>query len=165
METVEGEKNNKTQFSLWRLSSNTTNVIYALDDFYKDYPFADWYKTTQDEGHSQYFSKKIGFWTWWLSILRMPLHTKMLCRRLRGYERLDQKWLGIHFLFLSKHDINSVLKIPAANFFGLNLANSSWVWQVCRLLKYQLCVVCGSNFSSIKIQSTSEIVFKALTLV
>jgi len=24
----------------------------ALDNFYTDNPFVDWYKTTQDEGHS-----------------------------------------------------------------------------------------------------------------
>jgi len=38
----------------------------ALDHFYTDQSFVDWHKTTQDEGH---FSKRIGFWTCWLSIL------------------------------------------------------------------------------------------------
>ena len=38
---------------------------------------------------------------------------------LRGYEWLDQIGLGVHFLFLTKNDINSVLKIPVANFCRL----------------------------------------------
>jgi len=92
--------------------------MHWSDDFYTDYPFVDWYKTTQHEGHSQYFSKRIGFWTRWLSILILPLHTN-LCKRLRVYEWLDQTWLRINFLFLSKKDINCVLKIPVANFYRL----------------------------------------------
>ena len=43
----------------------------------------------------------------------------MLYKRVRVYERLDQKCLGIDFLFLFKNDINSVLKIPVANFCRL----------------------------------------------
>jgi len=38
----------------------------ALDEFYTDHPFVDWYKTTQGEGHSQNCSKRIRFWTWWV---------------------------------------------------------------------------------------------------
>jgi len=30
-------------------------------------------------------------------------------------------------------------------------SNSSWVWQVCGLLKFQMCIVCGPNFSWIKV--------------
>jgi len=45
----------------------------------------NWCQTTQDEGHSRHVSKKIVFSTWWLSILRMPLHTNMLCKRLIVY--------------------------------------------------------------------------------
>ena len=75
----------------------------------------------RDEGRSQHL---VGFSTWWLSILRMPLDTNMLCKRLWVYERLYQKWLGIHFLFLSKNDINYVLKIPIANFCRLNTPQS-----------------------------------------
>jgi len=37
-----------------------------LDNFYTDQSFVNWYKTTQDEGYSSHFSKRIGFWTWWL---------------------------------------------------------------------------------------------------
>ena len=44
---------------------------------------------------------------------------KYIAKVLRVYEWLDQKWVGIHFLFLSKNDINSVLKIPVANFCHL----------------------------------------------
>jgi len=44
---------------------------------------------------------------------------KYVVQSLGVYEWLDQKWLGIHFLFLSKHDIKSVLKIPIANFCRL----------------------------------------------
>jgi len=61
--------------------------------------------------------------------------------------KIRNDYIGIHFLFLSKDDINSVFKIPVANLSSNNLANSSWVWQACGLLKFQLCIVCGSNFS------------------
>jgi len=33
----------------------------ALDNFYTDQSFVDWYKTRQDEGHSYYFSKRSVF--------------------------------------------------------------------------------------------------------
>jgi len=32
----------------------------AHDNFYTDQSFVDWYKTTQDKGHSYHFSKSIG---------------------------------------------------------------------------------------------------------
>jgi len=79
------------------------------------HPLVDW----RDEGHSQHFSKRIVFWTWWLPILRTPHHTNMLWKKLRVYERLNQKWLDIQFLFLSRNDINSVLKILVENFCRL----------------------------------------------
>jgi len=51
----------------------------ALDNFYTDQSFVDWYKATQDEEHSSQFSKRIGVvWTWWL---RIPFHTNILCKR------------------------------------------------------------------------------------
>jgi len=62
-----------------------TKGMEALDDFYTDHPFVDWYMTTQEEGHSQKFLERIGFWTWWLSILRMQLQTNMLCKMLIVY--------------------------------------------------------------------------------
>jgi len=105
----------KNQFSLQKLSSITKGMDSL--DFYTDHPYADWYMTMVDKGHSQQFSKRIGFWTWW-SILRMPLHTNMLCKRLIVYEWLDQKWLGIHFLFLSKNH-KPCFEISVANFFRL----------------------------------------------
>jgi len=61
----------------------------------------------------------------------MPLHPNMLCKSLRVCKWLGQKWLSIHFLFLSNKDINSVSKIAIAN-----IANSFWAWQVCGLLKF-----------------------------
>jgi len=53
----------------------------ALDNFYTDQPFVDWYKTTQDEGYSEHFSKRISFWTSWLWIWRILLHTNILCKK------------------------------------------------------------------------------------
>jgi len=38
-------------------------------DFYTNHPCIDLYKTMEDKGHSQHFSKRIGFCTWWLPIL------------------------------------------------------------------------------------------------
>jgi len=35
----------------------------ALDNLYTDHPSADQYKTNQDEGHTQHFSKRIDFRT------------------------------------------------------------------------------------------------------
>jgi len=45
---------------------------------------------------------------------------KYLCKCLGVYKWLHQKWRSIHFLFLSKNGINSVLKIPVANVCRLN---------------------------------------------
>jgi len=41
-----------------------------------------------------------------------------------------------------------------------NSANSSWAWQVRVFLKFQLCMVCGSNPPEVK--SASETVYEAL---
>jgi len=61
----------------------------------------------------------------------------VLCKMLKVYEWLSQKLLGIHFLFLSKNDINccegSSCKLMSFN----HSTNSSHTWQVCCLLKYQ----------------------------
>jgi len=65
--------------------SRTTNGMDAVDNFYTDQSFVDWYKTTQNKGHSQHFSKRIVFWTWWLSILRIRLQTNILWKTLRVY--------------------------------------------------------------------------------
>jgi len=48
-----------------------------LDVFYTDQSFVNWYKTTKDI--------RIGLWTWWLSILRIPLHTNILYKSLWVY--------------------------------------------------------------------------------
>jgi len=53
------KKINKEEFRLWKLS-NVTNGMEVLD-FYTDHPFVDSYKTTQEDGHSQHFSNRIGF--------------------------------------------------------------------------------------------------------
>ena len=87
----------------------------------------------------------------------------------RVFEQLDQKWLGrpIHFLFLSKiHKLcfkNSSCKLLSLN----NSTNSSWAWQVCGLLKFQWCMICGSNFFWIKFHSSLllKLSMKLLTLV
>ena len=94
------------------------------------------------------FFKMIGVCTWWLSILRMLLHTNMLCKSLRVCGQLYHKWLGIHFLYLPRNDINSVLKSLVCKFLSFlqihptsNSANTSWARQVCSLLKFQLCII------------------------
>jgi len=59
---------------------------------------------------------------------------------------------------------NSVLKSAVANFCRLITPQThpgQWAGQVCRLLKFQLCMVCGSDFSWIKVQSASETVDEA----
>jgi len=45
----------------------------------------------------------------------MPLHTIMLCKRLRVCEWLDHKLQAIHVLFLLQNHKLCVLKIPVAN--------------------------------------------------
>jgi len=60
MKRVRRKKLTKKQLSLWKLS-NTANWMEALQGLYADHPFVDWYKTTQDEEHSQHFSKRIVF--------------------------------------------------------------------------------------------------------
>ena len=137
----------------------------ALDDFHTDHPFVDLYMTTQNEGHSQHFSKKIVFWTWWLlPILKMQLHTNMLCKMLRVNEWLKSVMSGHSFLVLMQKwhrpklcYENSSCKLLSFN----NSTNLSWAWQVCGLLKFQLYMVCVINFSWIKIHSTYETVYKA----
>ena len=79
----------------------------------------------------------------------MLLHTNMLCKRLWVYKQLDQKWLDIRFLFLSKKDMN------------LNPWHSrTWILGIARvlLLKFQLCMICGSNFFWVHAQITSKAV-------
>ena len=62
------------------------------------------------------FLKKDWFLDLMITISRMPLHTTMLCKS-QSLRKLDQKWLGIHFLFLYKTDtlFNSAFKIPVVN--------------------------------------------------
>jgi len=67
------------------------------------------------------------FWTW-LSVLGMPLHMNMLCKTLRDYELLDQKWLAIHFFFLFKNDMNCFENSSCKLLLFNNSANSSWAW-------------------------------------
>ena len=119
----------------------------------------DWYKTTVDKGHSQ--ALKIGFWIWRLLILRMPPHTKILCKWLILYEWLDQKWLRIYFLFLSKNHKLCFGNSSCKHLLSNNSTNSCWAWRACGLLKFQLWVGCWSNFFWIKFQSTSETVYAA----
>jgi len=95
--------------------------------------------------------------------------TLICCVKVWVYEWLDQKWLSIHFLFLSKHDINSVLKIPIANFCRLiNPQNMDMagVWPP-KISTVYGSLVCGCSFSWIKVQGASETVYcmKFLTLV
>ena len=68
--------------------------------------------------------------------------------------------------FSSKNDINNSVNSswawqecapPPFN----NSANSSWAWQVRCLMKFQLCMVCRSNFSGIKVQSAYETMYEA----
>ena len=88
---------------------------------------------------------------------------KYLVQTFKSYEWLDQKWLNIHFLFLFKNDIQAKLCFENSSCKRLpfnDSANSSWAWQVCALLTFQLCMVCGSSFW-IKVKSASETVFGA----
>jgi len=87
--------------------------------------------------------------------LRMQLHTNMLCKTLKAYEWLNQKWQE-HFLFLSKSDINSVLKKTFAKFCPLRTPQTYPGHDRC--VKFQLCIICGAYFSWIKVQSPSETV-------
>ena len=63
---------------------------------------------------------------------------------------LIQKWHKLCFE-------NSSCKLLSFN----NSTNLSWAWQVSGFRTFQLCMFCGSNFSWIKVQSTSETVYKA----
>jgi len=90
----------------------------ALDNFYTDHPFVDWYKQPKMKDILSIFQKGLFFglddYQFW-----EYRFTQIYCKSLRVNEWLDQKWVGIHFLFLSKNYINSVLKIPVANFCHL----------------------------------------------
>jgi len=128
----------------------------ALDYFYTDRPFVDWYMTTKDILNIFQKGSVFGlddYQVWECSF------THMLCKMLRVYEWLNQKWLGVRLLFLSKNDINCFKNSSCKLLWFNNSTNLSWAWKVCGLLKFPLCVVCGSNFSWFKVQSTFEIVY------
>jgi len=87
----------------------------------------------------------------------------MLCRSLRVYEWLDRKRLGIRFFFLSKNDINSVLKIPLANFCRLTTPQIHPGRGKCVASRNFNCVqFVDATFIFIKVQSASETVFYKL---
>jgi len=65
------------------------------------------------------FYKKDRFLDLMIINFEIELHTNILCKCLRVYEWVDQKWLSVHFLFLSRSDINSGLEIPVSNFCRL----------------------------------------------
>jgi len=121
-----------------------------------------------NEGHFQHFSKKIGFQTWRLSILRMPLHTNMLCEKLRVQEWLNQKSRGIHFLFLFKNDI-LFWKIAVVNFCRLITPQThpgQWAWQVCRLWNFNCVWFVDPTFRESKSKVLLKLYcMKLLTLV
>jgi len=52
-------RNGKSRWKKLTSLSCTPNGMDSLDDSYTDNPFVDAYKTTEDEGHSQHFSKSI----------------------------------------------------------------------------------------------------------
>jgi len=60
METVGRKISNKNN-SVYRSYQAQTNGMDALDSFYPDQSFVDWYKTTKDI--LNIFSKRMGFWT------------------------------------------------------------------------------------------------------
>jgi len=120
--------------------------------------FLNWYKTTKDI--LNIFRKESVFGLMIIK-LRILLHTNILCKSLIVYECLDQKWLTIQFLFLPKNDMNCFENSSCKRLSFNNSASSSWARQVCALLKFQLCLICGSSFSWIKVQSASETVHEA----
>jgi len=140
----------------------------SFNNFYTDHPFVDWYKTTQDEELSQKFFKKfflqngsvfglddiVNFQntashkflvqnskSLWMSTSELTEHSFLV---------LIQKWHKLCFE-------NSGCKF--LSFY--KSTNSSLAGHVCGLLKFLLCMVCRSNFSWIKVQNASEIVFEA----
>jgi len=50
------KNNNKKQFSIWKFSS-TTNGMNALDNFYTDHPFVDYYKQPRTKDILSVFQK------------------------------------------------------------------------------------------------------------
>jgi len=84
-----------------------------LTIFITNYPFVDWYKRTQDKEHSQYFSKRIGFWTWWLYQLWECFLTQMGCAKAKSLWMAWSKMTGRSFLVLIQKWHK--LKITVAN--------------------------------------------------
>jgi len=74
-----------------------------------------------------------------LSILRMQLHTNILCKRLRVHEWLNQI-TGHSFLALIKKMTNC-FENSICKLLSFNHHNSSLAWQVCGFLKFQLCII------------------------
>jgi len=106
------------------------------------------------------FFKKDRIWIWPLSILRMPLHIQT-CRakKAKSLRMARSEITGYSFLDLIQNDKrcfeNSSCKLMS------NSENSFKAWKAFRHLKFQFCMVCGSNFSWIKVLSASETVYQA----
>ena len=101
-------------------------------------------------GRFSAFFKKARFYNL-TTILRMPLHTQTCsAKKAKSLWMARSEITGIHFMFLSKIDKrcfeNSSCKLMSYK----NSANSSQAWQACRLLKFQLRMVCGSTFPESK---------------
>ena len=163
METVRRKKTTKHN-SVYRSYQEQVMWQMHLMIFTQNYAFVDWYKTMQDEGYSQFFKKD-----WFVEL--MIINFEIAASHKYVVQKAESLWVarsemtGHAFLVLID-DINSLLKIPVAKLLSSNnSANSSWAWQVRRLLKFQLCMVCGSIFLESKSKVLLKLCMKLSTLV
>jgi len=128
----------------------------ALDNFYTDQSFVDWYTTTKDIPNMFQKGSVFGLDDYQFLEYRF---TQISCAKVWEFmngKKSRNDWTFI-FVLIKKCFENSSCKRLSFN----NSANSSCAWQVCVLLKFRLCVVCGCNFSWIKVKSASETVYEA----
>jgi len=137
----------------------------ALDNFYTDQSFVDWYKATRDEGHSQHFSKRICYD--FVNFENNASHKYLVQKsKIIWMARSDLTEHSFLVLIQKWHRLNSVLKIPVANVCRLNnWANSSWAWQVCALLSFNCVWFVAPTSPESKSKVLLKLCMKLLTIL
>ena len=109
----------------------------AVDNFYTDQSFADWYKTTKDILNifpkvSVFGLDDYQFWEY-----RLPQYLVQKSENL-WMARSEMTEHSVLVLIQKWHKAKLFWKFQCKRLSFNNPVNSSWAWQVCALLKFQL---------------------------
>jgi len=110
----------------------------ALDNFYTDRSFVDWYKTKQDEGHFLTFFKKDRFSDLMIINFENIVSHKYLAQKSESLWMASSEMTEHSVLVLMQkwHKLNCFENYSCKRLSFNNYANSSWAWQVCCLLMF-----------------------------